>query len=81
MYSLNNTKMTVTTYMESPWNIRYYFWSGMRNYFPSLYLIKSDVTHWHFKRKSTISVREMTKVLSIKKCNERRAQFNNLTKK
>jgi len=53
----------------------------MRNYFPSLYLIKSDVTHWHFKRKSTISVREMTKVLSIKKCNERRAQFNNLTKK
>jgi len=22
MYSLNNTKMTVTTYMECPWNIR-----------------------------------------------------------
>jgi hypothetical protein len=36
-------------------------------YFPYLYLIKSDVTHWHFKWKFTISLREIIKVLSIKK--------------
>jgi len=52
----------------------------MRNYFLYLYLIKSDVTHRHFKRKFTISLREMIKVLSIQKCNEGRAHFKNLTK-